>query len=181
MMTARYQKRKETENELKRIAVYSALLFFLAVAESSFFGAVDILPSTPDLILGAISVIAVTDKRETAAITAIVGGVMADAICGVGIYLSPIFYFAVALILHPLAKKMLKSYLSWLAIFPSALLMRALYTFGRAYLFGGGLGASEILRYAVLPEAICTAVFSLCLYPLIMLLARIVRGRREMR
>lgn len=178
MMIGRYQKRKQTEAQIARIAIYSALLFVLAVAESSFFGSLAILPATPDLILGLLTVVAVTDTRETAAITAIIGGVMADAICGVGIYLSPLFYFALVLILHPFAKKMMRSYLSWLTLFPVALVFRAAYTLGRAYLFGADLGFTEILRYAVLPEVICTAIFSLVLYPLVTLCARLTQGKR---
>lgn len=174
MMTARYQKRKHLEAQLKRTLIYSALLFFAAVAESSFFGSLDILPATPDLVLGILTVIAVTDTREVAAVSAIVGGVIVDAICGVGIYLSPLFYFILVLLLYPLAKKMLRSYLSWLALLPLALLLRALFTLGRAYLFGG-FGIVEILRFAVLPEAILTALFSLALYPLVLLAARIVK------
>ena len=180
MMILGYKKRKNTEVQIKRILIYSALLFLLSVAQSSFFGSLRILPATPDLILGALTVIAVTDTRETAAISAIIGGVMSDAICGTGIYLSPIFYFTLILILHLFAKKMLKSYLSWLTLFPVALLFRALYTVGRAYLFGGSLGFLEILRYAVLPEAVCTAIFSLALYPVVVLCARTVKGRREL-
>lgn len=177
MMTSGNKKRKNTEAQIKRILIYSALLFFLSVAESSFFANLKILPATPDLILGAVTVVALTDTRKTATVTAIIGGIMSDAVCGTGIYLSPLFYLAVALILSPFSKKMLRSYLSWLAIFPIALLMRALYTVGRAYLFGGGLEFTELLRYVVLPEILCTAVFCLLLYPAVALSSRIVKSR----
>jgi hypothetical protein len=177
MTVSGYKKRKNTEAQIKRILIYTALLFILSIAESSFFGSLRIIPAIPDLILGAVTVVAVTDTRETSLITAVIGGVMADAICGTGIYLSPLFYFLVALLLCPLAKKMMKSYLSWLSLFPLALLMRAIYTVARAYLFGNGLGILEILRYAVMPEAICTAILCLSLYPLITLASRAVRDR----
>ena len=180
MMVSGYKKRKNTEAQIRRILIYSVLLFLLSVAQSSFFGSLRILPATPDLILGVITVVALTDTRESALITAIIGGIMTDAICGVGIYLSPIFYFLVVLILSAFAKKMMKSYLSWLTLFPIALILRALYTVGRAYLFGGDFRFTELLRYAVLPEIICTAILSLALYPTVTLLTRIVRGHRNM-
>ena len=180
MMISGYKKRKNTEAQIKRILIYSAILFLLSVAESSFFSSIKILPATPDLILGAITIIALTDTRETTVIAAIIGGVMSDAICGSGIYLSPLFYLAVALLLCPFAKKLMRSYLSWLALFPVALIMRAIYTTGRAYLFYNGFDILEVLQYAVLPEAICTAVFSLLLYPIVTGLARIVKSRRDM-
>ena len=180
MMISGYKKRKHTEAQIKRILIYSALLFILAVAERSFFSSLKLLPATPDLILGALTVIALTDTRETASISAIIGGVMSDAICSTGIYLSPIFYFLLVLILHPFAKKMMRSYLSWLTLLPIALVLRAIYTTVGAYLFGGSLVFLEILRYAVLPKTVCTAIFSLALYPAVTLCVRIVRGRREL-
>ena len=179
MMISGYKRRKHTEAQIKRIFIYSVILFLLTVAENSFFGSLRLLPSTPDLILGAVAVIALTDSRETSCIMAIIGGIMADAICGVGIYLSPILYFVVVLLICPFSKKMMRSYLSWLAILPLALIMRALYTVAKAYIFGSGIEIVQLLRYAVLPEAICTAIFSLCLYPIITLSVRLVRGRRD--
>lgn len=180
MMISGYKKRKHTEAQIKRILIYTGLLFILAVAKGSFFSSLRLLPATPDLILGALTVIALTDTRETAVVCAIIGGVMTDAICSTGIYLSPIFYFILILILHPFAKKMMRSYLSWLTLLPVALVLRGLYTTAGAYLFGGSFGFLEILRYAVLPEAICTAIFSLALYPIVTLCVSIVRGRREL-
>lgn len=180
MTVSGYQKRKETEGQIKRIAVYSLLLFILRVAECSFFGGIRLLPAVPDLVLGALTVIALIDTRETAMISAIIGGVLTDAIGASGIYLSPLFYFCVALLLSLLSKKMMRSYLSYLALMPIALLARAVFTLGKGWLFGNGLGALEILRYAVLPEAICTAVFCLALYPIICICADpLLRGRKS--
>ena len=180
MMISGYKRRKNTEAQIKRILIYSAIIFLLSVIESSFFSSLRILPATPDLILGVITVVSLTDTRETSVITAVIGGIMSDAICGSGIYLSPLFYLAVALLLCPFTKKMMRSYLSWLALFPLALIMRALYTTGKAYLFYSSFDILEVLQYAVLPEVICTAAFSLLLYPLVTSLARIVRSRRDM-
>lgn len=179
MMTAKYQKRKRLEGQIKRIAVYSGILFLLAVAESSFFGAIKYLPATPDLILAALVAIAITDTPETAVVSAIIGGVLADAVGGVGNYLSPAFYFATVLIICIFSKKMMRSYLSYLALIPAALVARALFTLGSAYLFTNGLGFVEILRYAVLPETICTAVFSLALYPIIYICVIPLRDRKD--
>ena len=179
MTIQKYNRQKETENIIKRVCVYSLFIFILAVAETSFFGLIDLLPATPDLILAVICAVALTDSRKTAFLTAIMGGVISDAICGVGIYLSPIFYFLLVLILSPIAKKMMKSYLSWLALMPVALILRAAYTLGRAYLFGNGLHFGEILKYAVLPEAVCTLIFSLSIYPTVRLLTRLVKSKQK--
>jgi len=169
-----YQKRKELVADAKRIALYSAILFLLTVTESSFLASLWHLPATPDLVLGALAVVSLIDKRENAAITAMIGGVMTDALGGVGIYLSPLIYFGFVLILSLFTKKMMKSYLSWLALLPATLLVRALWTFLGAYIFGGA-AAYEILRYAVLPEAVSTAVLCLPLYPLMRLAVKVTR------
>ena len=180
MTVSGYQKRKETEGQIKRIAVYSLLLFILRVAECSFFGGIRYLPAVPDLVLGALTVIALIDTRETAIISAIIGGVLTDAIGASGVYLSPLFYFCVVLLLCLMSKKMMRSYLSFLVLMPVSLLARAVFTLGRGWLFGNRLGALEILRYAVLPEAICTAVFCLALYPIICICADpLLRGRKS--
>ncbi len=165
MTVTGYQKRKQLEGQIKRICIYSLLLFLLRIAECSFFERLQILPAAPDLILAALTVVALIDTRETSLLTAIVGGVLTDAVGSTGIYLSPLFYFVLVLILSSFAKKMMKSYLSYLALMPLSILLRALYTFGRGALFGNA-AVLGILRYACLPEAICTAVFCLAVYPI---------------
>ncbi len=152
-----------------RMGICTLILFLLRIAECSFFGRIKILPAAPDLILAALTAMALIDKRERALTAAIIGGVLTDAIGGTGIYLSPLFYFAVVLILTSLSGKMMRSFWSFAALMPLSILQRALYTLLRGYLFGNGLGVTELLRYACLPEAICTAVFCLGIYPIIYL------------
>ena len=159
--------RSEGLAAVKRVLVYSLWMFILAIAESSFFAGIRILPATPDLILAAVAVIAVTDTRECAAASGIIGGVMADAIGGVGVYLSPMFYLAVAVVTALLSKKMMSRYMSWLALFPIALIMRGMLTAAICYFVGGGSVFSEVLTGIILPEAIVTLIAALPLYPLI--------------
>ena len=159
-------------------ATYSAVIFLLAVAQCSFFARIEKLPAIPDLILAAVAVVAVIDRWETAILSGIVGGVVIDALGGVGISLSPLFYFVVALVLGALAKKMMQSYLSWVAVMIPALALRAVFTVIQVLLLGNGGGIVQILGQIVLPELICTAVFSLPIYPLILLSTFFIRRRR---
>ena len=160
---------REWSSLIKRSLVYGAVMFLLAVAENSFFGNLHHLPATPELVLAAVSVIAFTDSREAAMISAITGGIMTDAICGTGIYLSPILYFGVALLISGLSKKMIPRYPSWLAVLPMACAFLALFGIARTYIFDGGAKFLELLLHTILPEFIFTVIFSLPLYPLIKL------------
>ena len=91
----------------KRVLLYSAVIFLLAVARGSFFAKLEILPVSPDLVLGAVAAVAVVDSIETAAITGVIGGVITDAVCGFGMYLSPIVYLVVAIAIAMATKKMM--------------------------------------------------------------------------
>lgn len=165
----------------KRIAVYTLLFFVLSVIECSFLGRIEILPASPDLLIAAVAAIAVIDRHEGTLVSAIIAGIMIDAIGGVGIYLSPLVYFVIALLITLIAKKMMTSYLSYLAILPIVCLLRAAATIGEAYIYRQGYSIVEILKYAVLPEAICTLIFALPLYPLVALCAKIMTKQKRLK
>lgn len=179
----RYRGRKRIRipwDDVKRIGIYAAFMFLLAVAQCSFFARIEKLPATPDLILAAVTVIAVTDRWESAAISGIVGGIIIDALGGVGIYLSPVLYFAAALVVWTISQKMMTRYLSWLAVFPVACLMRAAFTILLIFLSASAFEFTDALLYIILPEAIVTLVFALPQYPLIRLCTLPFQGRRDL-
>ena len=130
---------------VKRIVIYGLLIFFLSVAMSSFFANLHHLPATPDLMLGAVLAVAVIDDRKVAAIVAVVGGVTADALGGVGASLSPLLYLSVILTVGILSEKMLPRFLSWLILLLPSLLLRALFTLAGFWLYTGGGSFSGIV------------------------------------
>lgn len=164
---------------VKRIVIYGLLIFFLSVAMSSFFANLRHLPATPDLMLGAVLAVAVIDDRRTAAIVAVVGGVAVDALGGVGISLSPLLYLSVILTVGILSEKMLPRFLSWLILLLPSLLLRALFTLAGFWLYTGGGSFSGIVSGVLLPEAVCTLIFSLPLYFLVTLCALPLKERRN--
>lgn len=169
----------ETASAIKRTVIYVALMFLLAIARYSFFEQLVFLPVSPDLVLAAVSVIALTDRRETALISAVAGGIMTDAIGGAGVYLSPIAYFAAALIIGLFAKKMMARYLSWLVVLPIACAIGALLTVAEAYVGGGNAVFSQLLLRTVLPELLCSALLALPVYPLVRLCVLPFKGKRR--
>lgn len=171
MLMEKRRRRNERKAVAKRVALYGGIFFFLAVIQCAFFSRLDFLPATPDLLVAAVAVIAVTDTKETAMISALVGGVVIDAIGGVGMYLSPVLYLIVAVVIGIFAKKMNDSYPSWVALMPTVCLLRALFTMGQTALFGGAFVFTRVLTGILLPELIVTFIFALPLYPLIRLCA----------
>ena len=164
----------------KRILIYSLIMFFLSVVECSFFARINFLPATPDLVLVAVTLIAIIDTKETALVCSIIGGVMTDAIGTTGIYLSPVLYLAAAVAICIVSKKMMPRYPSWIATFPVACLMRGAFTLFEIMLFGGNFVFGAVLRYIILPELICTVIFALPIYPIVRLCTLPFARRREM-
>ena len=178
-MNGRKRMTDETVSAIKRTVVYIALMFLLTIARYSFFEQLVFMPVSPDLVLAAVSVIALTDSRETAVISAVAGGIMTDAIGGAGIYMSPIAYFAAALIIGLFAKKMMARYLSWLVVLPIACVMGALLTVASAYIGGGDIAFSQLLLRTVLPELLFNALLALPVYPLVRLCVLPFKGKRR--
>lgn len=171
---------EDTLGMLKRSAVYVLVMFLFAVMRCSFFENLAFMPASPDLVLAAVSVIAFTDSKETAVIAATAGGIITDAIGGAGAYLSPLLYFAVAMIIGIFAKKMMEKYLSWLALLPVACILAALVTFLENFVGVAGASAIDILLNTVLPELAVSALLALPIYPLIRLCVLPFKKRRGM-
>ena len=164
----------------KRVLLYSVAIFLLTVARGSFFARLEILPVSPDLVLGAVAAVAVVDSIETAAVTGVIGGIIADAVGGFGMYLSPIVYLAAAVAVAIATKKMMPRYLSWLATFPIACIIGGGATVLRSFLFGAPVAFGALIWHIIIPEFIFTVIFSLPLFPLIKLCSAIGGGKSGM-
>ena len=178
-MTIRnYQKRKRTEASLRRILVYSACFFILAVAETSFFGSLELLPATPDLMLGLVVCVLLFDSAQAASAVAIGAGTLIDALGAGSFFLSPLFYFALCLLLFHPASKMLPRFLSFCVLLLPCLALRALFTALCLTLYVGGLPSLDLFLSTLLPELLMTALLCLPIYPIVKLCRRILSPRR---
>lgn len=148
----------------KRIGIYGVFLLILAVAQCSFFARLHVLPATPDLILCALLIILVLDSTPAAAFAAVGGGLLIDAIGGVGVSWSPLLYLLLIVFLGILASKMLSGFAAYLVLLLFSLPLRACaVTFGlwRSVTdFSFGIAVRTVL----LPEAIVTLVFGIPIY-----------------
>lgn len=154
---------------LRRILIYSLLSVGMATAQCSFLARLHILPVTPDWMLGLVLAILLLDSPEAATVVAIGSGVLLDALGSGGLLLSPLFYFAVCLLLFLPASKMLPRFLSFVVLLLPALLLRGVYTLLCMTLYTGSLPTLSTLLSVLPAELMLTALFCLPVYGLVKL------------
>lgn len=179
-MARRTRYRKEIRPDMvKRIVLYGILLLFLAALQCSFFARLQFLPATPDLILCAVLGILLLDCDSAAFISAVVGGLMLDAIGGLGIAWSPLFYFMVTAVMSLTVKKVIPGLVSFLVLLLPSLFLRAGFTALDVWMSGGLLSASELIKKILLPEAVITFLCGFIVYALVCLFRLPIRDGRN--
>ncbi len=163
---------------LWRVACYGLLILVLAAAECSFFARLRFLPAAPDLLLGAVVAVSLLDHRRASAVFAIAAGLVLDAVGGVGIPLTALIYWLIALLAGGLGEKMLPRYGSFLALLVPSILAREAWGLLEILLLRSG-GVKSALLEVLLPDAAITAVFALPLYFLVKLCMIPFRERRR--
>ena len=171
-MTLNQKKSGSTAEILKRVLLYGILFVLLISAQSSFFSNLHICPATPDLLLGAVVVIMLFDSKKAGTIAAICAGILTDAIGGSGYSLSPLFFLLLAGVVSVFSEKMLPGFFSYLILLIPALVMKAAYTCLCIFAAYGSLPFVYTAKNILLPEAICTFVLCLAVYPLAKLFMR---------
>ena len=171
-MTLNQKKSVSLSEVLKRVLLYSILFLLLISAQSAFFANLHICPATPDLLLGAVVAIILIDSKKTGAIAAICAGVLTDAIGGSGYSLAPVCFLLLAGVVSVFSEKMLPVFSSYLILLIPAVIMKAAYTCLCIYASYGSLPLAYTAKNILLPEAICTFVLCLAVYPLAKLFMR---------
>lgn len=165
----------------KRVLIFGTLALLLAVAQCSFFSALHVCPATPDLLLGLVLAVLLLDSPYSASVLALGAGFLCDALGTSGFFFTPIFYFAVVLILLLPASKMLPAFPSFVLLLLPALALRALYTLLCFVLSAGALPALAVLGGTLLREALTTALLVLPIYPIVKLCTRPLHARGRFR
>lgn len=172
-MAARSRNELLRTETLKRIAVYSCVFFFVAVLQCSFFANLSFINSTPNIILGALAAVSLFESEKTAAVSGVGAGFLADALGGAGFSISPVLMLLFAVILSTVARKVLKSFFPWLLLLLVASVLGAVGTFISILIFGALPEASYLLLKIILPEIISTFIFSVGLYFVFKLAAKL--------
>ena len=163
----------------KRIVIYGALTLMLGCAQCAFFPTLKICPATPDLVLGMLLAIALLDSPGCSAVCALGAGAFIDALGGSPLAISPIVYLLFTLIISAFSGKVLKSFFSYVLLLIPALIYRAAATYLCFSLHIGALAPLWSLEEIILPEAVCTAIFTLPVYFIVKLCLKPIddRGR----
>lgn len=169
MARRRRYKQEIRPDMIKRIVLYGILLLLLSAMQCSFFARLQFLPATPDLILCAVLGILLLDSDSAAFVSAVAGGLMLDAVGGLGISWSPAFYLIVAAVMSLLAKKVMPGLPSFLVLLLPSLLLRAGCTALGAWLGKHAMTASETVKQILIPEAVITFVCGFMVYALVRL------------
>ena len=154
---------------IKRILLWSILTLLLATAQCSFFARLHVCPATPDLLLALVIAVLLLDSVYAASAVAIGAGFLVDALGTTSLFLSPLFYFAVVLILCVPASKMLSRFPSYLLLMLFGILLRAAYTLACFWLMPGPLPTLSYLGGVLASEALVTVLLCLPIYPLVKL------------
>ena len=171
-MTLNQKKSGSLAEVIKRVLLYGILFLLLISAQSSFFSNLHICPATPDLLLGAVVAIILIDSKKAGVISAICAGVITDAIGGSGYSLSPLFFLLFAGVISVFSEKMLPVFSSYLILLIPAVIMKAAYTCLCIFAAYGSLPLEYTAKNILLPEAVCTFVLCLAVYPLSKLFMR---------
>ena len=176
----RYKNKKEIRPDIvKRIVLYGVLLLFLAAIQCSFFARLQFLPATPDLILCAVLGILLLDCDSAAFIAAVTGGLMLDAVGGLGVAWSPLFYLAVTAVMSLTVKKVMPGLASFLVLLLPSLLFRVGFTALFVWKSGILSSVSVVAKKILLPEAIVTFFCGFVVYALVCLFRLPIRDGRN--
>ncbi len=148
-----------------KVVIFSLLIFITASAQTSFFGAFGVFPATPDLLLSAVSGIALFDGERSGAICGIAAGFLADVLGGTAITLLPLFYMLVGYVCGIMALRFLKrNFLSWCVYTLIFCASRAVLTLFYTAATEVGFSFLTLFGETVIPEFYMTFVFALPTY-----------------
>ena len=164
---------------IRRVIVFGIMFFLLGVAQCSFFTELYFISAVPDIVMGAVAAIALFDSQRSAVICSISAGFMIDALGGSGISLSPIAFMIIALVASEISKKILPSFLSWLLILIPSALIKAVFTVLNVFFATGEFMLARIFKSVLLPEFILTVLFSLPIFFIVKLCARLVEVKSK--
>ncbi len=168
----RYNQSVARTDIVKRILIYGISTLLLGVAQAAFFPLVSICPTTPDLLIGMLTAIALLDGAPATFVMAVAAGFFIDSISASAILISPIIYFCAAIIAVFFAQKVMRRFASFLLLLIPTLILRAVATYISALISLGELPPSWVFSQIIFPEAICTAIFAIPTYFILKLCTR---------
>ena len=159
----------EKRKILRRVIVYSIVIFVLGVLQCSFFSRLSPFGATPDLMICAICAIALLDNGKSAIITAIAAGYFIDALGATGASFSALLYLVAAAIAVVMGEKLIRKLLSFLLLMLPMLALRGIGTYLCLWISAAKLPVPSVLLSIILPELLSTFLLCIPIYFLIKL------------
>ena len=183
-MRVKHYKDNRTENRTQepikkgRIIFLAVRIFLLALVQVSVVSRIGFFGATPDILLSFIIVLSVTgrgrERWREISLTGLALGFLLDALGGVGIGLSALFYFLIGAaapnLIHRTHRSIFEELLFFYAVLiPSALLGGVVTLLSVLLSVQGGFSFTVCLRTVLLPEFFGTLVFA---FPIFFLFRR---------
>ena len=161
-----------------KCCIYSIALFVLSIAQVTFFSKINVLGATPDLMLGAVLLIAMKDDQRVSSICGIVSGFL---YCAMGGFVYPfymMFSFLCGYVLWIISDRFLgKNYVSYLTLAILAFGLKALFNVIEASLFAYTINVLNMFTKAIIPEFISSMVFCTVSYLIFTALSRLLNSK----
>lgn len=161
-----------------KCSVYSIALFVLSIAQVTFFSKINVFGATPDLMLGAVLLIAMKDDQQVSSICGIVSGFL---YCAMGGFVYPfymMFSFLCGYVLWIISDRFLgKNYVSYLALAVLAFSLKALFNVIEASLFAYTINILNMFTKAIIPEFISSMTFCTVSYLIFNSLSRLLNSK----
>ena len=160
--------------------IYSIALFVLSIAQVTFFVKINVLGATPDLMLGAVLLIAMKEDQRVSSICGIVSGFL---YCAMGGFVYPfymMFSFLCGYVLWIISDRFLgKNYVSYLALAILTFGLKALFNVIEASLFAYTINLLNMFTIAIIPEFISSMVFCTVSYLIFSVLTRLLNSNSD--
>ena len=170
----------ERRTLLRRIIIYSIVIFFLGVLQCSFFSRLSPFGATPDMMLALVCAIALIDTEKRAAWVAGIGaGYFIDALGATAPSFSALFYFVCATFAIIMGEKLIPKLLSFLLLMIPMLVLKALCTYSNLWVATGIRPPFSVMGGVILPELLSTLVLCIPIYFLIKLCMLPIEARSK--
>lgn len=172
----------KVKNVAYKCTVYALALFVLSVMQVTFFSKINILGATPDLMLGAVLLIAMKDDIHVSSICGIISGFFYCAMGGFSYPFYMIFSFLCGYTLWGVSDRFLgKNYVSYLALAILTYGLKALFNVLEISFFAPSFNLLDTFSKALLPEFISSMALCTFSYTVFSALARLVNKNSKSR
>jgi hypothetical protein len=167
---------------LYKCALYGIALYVLAILQVTFFAKINILSAQPDLLLGAIATLALYEDDKTCALCGIISGFFYCALGGADIPFYILFSFLCAYTLWIIKDYGLpKRHSSFFALAILGFGAKAVFNIAEISLAARNFNLFGAFSSIIIPEFICSLVFSPIPYVFFYMLTRIFYKRNNQR